>query len=310
MLQPGFLLLNKPIGMRSSVCVEKTRKILGKGVKVGHGGTLDSTASGLLVLLIAGATRLSSLVMQMPKVYRATIKLGVSTTTCDYSGEPVFMSDASAIEPDDIDSILPGFLGWRMQLPPKVSAVHIDGRRAHEIYRNGDDPGIKPRPVFVEAIQRVSPLSGDGCFTLLVHCGKGTYIRSIARDIGQILGCGAHISALERERSGYFSLAESLSPSSEYFLKKEEILQAMLPITAMEKFLPSYSLPEEQMRRLANGLNARFADAERHSFGTMPPKDTLMFFFQSTISLAHAEKNTDGLYYILPEVNINTEGFR
>lgn len=296
--------------MRSSVCVEKTRRILGRSVKVGHGGTLDSTASGLLVLLIAGATRLSNLVMQMPKIYRATIKLGVSTSTCDYSGEPIFVSDASGIKADDIDNVLSGFLGWRMQLPPKVSAVHIDGRRAHEIYRNGDDPDIKPRPVFVEKIRRISPLSDDGCFTLLVHCGKGTYIRSIARDIGQILGCGAHISALEREQSGYFSLCESLAPHHEYFLKKEEILQAMLSITTLEKFLPSYRLTEENMRRLANGLDARFVDAERCGFGKIPPKDTLMFFFQSTISLAHVEKNVDGAYHILPDVNINTEVFR
>lgn len=115
----GVLLLNKPVGVRSTRCVEKVREALRDfSVKVGHGGTLDSTASGLLILLIGGATRLSGLVMQMPKLYRATIKLGSETTTCDYAGEPLSTKSWDGVCDSSIDMAIPSFLGWRMQTPP------------------------------------------------------------------------------------------------------------------------------------------------------------------------------------------------
>ena len=154
----GFLPINKPVGMRSTGCVERIKRILGRGVKVGHGGTLDSTACGVLVLLLGGATRLSSLVMQMPKTYRTVIKLGSETTTCDYSGETTIFGDAGGVTDEDVDDVLPSFLGWRIQIPPEVSAVHVGGRRAYEIFHSGGSPDIKPRPVFIESVRRVGNL--------------------------------------------------------------------------------------------------------------------------------------------------------
>ncbi|MCL2683818.1 MAG: tRNA pseudouridine(55) synthase TruB, partial [Synergistaceae bacterium] len=200
----GFLPIDKPVGMRSAGCVELIKRIVGR-VKAGHGGTLDSTACGVIVLLLGGATRLSSLVMQMPKIYRAVLKLGTETTTCDYSGEGTISGDASGVTDEDVDAAIPSFMGWRMQVPPEVSAVHVGGRRAHEIFRSGGVPDIEPRPIFIESISRVENLSENHEVELLIRCGKGTYIRALARDMGRRLGCRAHIASLRREAVGPFS---------------------------------------------------------------------------------------------------------
>ncbi|MDR1508303.1 MAG: tRNA pseudouridine(55) synthase TruB, partial [Synergistaceae bacterium] len=161
MLQ-GLLPIDKPVGLRSSHCVEQVKRLTGKGVKVGHGGTLDSSASGVLVLLLGAATRASGYVMLMPKTYRAVIRLGAETTTCDYTGRITAIGDCRKVKESDIDEVIPSFIGWRMQTPPEISAVHVNGRRAHEISRAGGNPEISPRPVFVESIRRAGAVSDDG----------------------------------------------------------------------------------------------------------------------------------------------------
>ncbi|MDR2780453.1 MAG: tRNA pseudouridine(55) synthase TruB, partial [Synergistaceae bacterium] len=201
----GLLPIDKPLGLRSSQCVELVKKLTGGGAKVGHGGTLDSSASGMLVLLLGGATRASGYVMLMPKTYSAVVRLGAETTTCDYTGHITRLKDFRGVKESDIDEIVPSFIGWRMQTPPEISAVHVNGRRAHKISRAGGKPEIPPRPVFVESIRRDGAISGDGCVRLLIRCGKGTYVRSIARDIGRRLGCLAHVAALRRLSVGPFS---------------------------------------------------------------------------------------------------------
>ena len=194
----GLLPVDKPLGLRSSRCVELVKALAGKGTKVGHGGTLDSSASGVLVLLLGGATRASGYVMSMPKTYRAVVRIGAETTTCDYTGQITGLGDFSRVKESDIDEVIPSFIGWRMQVPPEISAVHVNGRRAHRISRAGCKPEIPPRPVFVESIRREGVISDDRDVELLIRCGKGTYVRSIARDIGRRLGCMAHVAGLRR----------------------------------------------------------------------------------------------------------------
>jgi tRNA pseudouridine(55) synthase len=283
--------------------VEEIKRILGRGVKVGHGGTLDSFASGLLVILVSGATRLSNLVNQMPKVYRATVKLGAETSTCDLTGETLFSSEWNGVNEEEIDALLPAFQGWRLQAPPKVSAVHVGGRRAHEIFRLGGDPEIQPRPVFIEIIRRESPISPEGEFRLFIRCGKGTYIRSVARDIGRILGCGAHLSSLRRESVGSFTLGGSVTFGERFSIDRDQVKSALIPISAMEDFLPTYALPEEDIERLSNGLSVFFSRASRSSFGRFSPTGAVAFNSKTLLSVARLE-SLNGELYALPEINI------
>ncbi|MDR1516283.1 MAG: tRNA pseudouridine(55) synthase TruB [Synergistaceae bacterium] len=298
--------LNKPIGMRSTKCVEEVRRVLGRewpGTKVGHGGTLDSSASGLLVMLVSSATRLSGIVMSMPKVYRAIVCLGKETSTCDFAGEEVFSADWRSVSEADIDRALCSFAGWRNQQPPKVSAVHVGGRRAHEITRSGGDPELQARPVFVESLVRHGAVSESGEFALTIRCGKGTYVRAIARDIGRSLGCGAHLSSLTRESVGCFSISNAAKFSEAGELESGELRRAMTPLSVLSDFLPTYAFPDEDMRRLENGLAAPFGHAVRKSFGRFAPEGVIAFASGGTFSIARL-KRLDGEFWAAPEINI------
>jgi tRNA pseudouridine(55) synthase len=287
--------------------VEEVRRALreaGHDVKVGHGGTLDSTASGLVVMLISSATRLSDLVMRMPKVYRATVRLGAETTTCDFTGKKVFSSEWRGVDGCEIDLAVKRFLGWRLQTPPKISAVHVAGRRAHEIFRSGGDPKIEPRVVFVESIERIGGISQDGEFELLIRCGKGAYIRSIARDLGRALGCGAHLAALIRESVGFFSAQKAVKFEAVTKLSFAEIESALIPLSAIEDFLPTYALPDEDMHGLKNGVGVPFSHSLRLGFGKYPPNGAIAFISKDMLSIARLKSCENGLYAI-PEINIS-----
>ena len=301
MSNQGFLLLNKPVGMRSTYSVESVRRALGRGIKTGHGGTLDSTASGLLVLLIGGATRLSSFVMQMPKVYTATVKLGYETATCDYSGEAVFGDGTHCADDRSIDLTLMAFLGWRMQVPPEISAVHVDGRRAHEISRSGGSPDIKPRAVFIESIRRLSPLSREGEFDVRIRCGKGTYVRSIARDIGKLLGCGGHLAALRRDSIGHFCLDMAIHYDDLTDINK--LQNAIIPAQSIGEFLPAYEADEDTRTRLLHGLDVLLDGSQRRTFGTGSPDGIVMFCSDRMISVGHMDIR-GGRAHVLPDINI------
>jgi tRNA pseudouridine(55) synthase len=298
----GFLPINKPIGMRSAGCVERIKRILGRGVKVGHGGTLDSTASGVLVLLLGGVTRLSSFVMQMPKIYRAVMKLGAETTTCDYSGEPTIFGDAGGVTGEDIDVVLPSFMGWRMQVPPEVSAVHVGGRRAHEIFRSGGAPDLEPRPVFIESISRVGSLSEDGEAELLIRCGKGTYIRALVRDIGKRLGCRAHIASLRREAVGPFVANHALS-LGESVETRDDIEASIYPIDCLGGFLARYAVGEDDERLLSTGREIPLSHATRETSGECCPDSTIFIVGNSFITIGGL-KPSGGVIMIKPQINI------
>jgi tRNA pseudouridine 55 synthase len=301
MREPAILPIDKPLGVRSTRCVELFRRFFGRDVKIGHGGTLDSSASGLLVLLVGGATRLSNLIMQMPKVYLATFQLGTETTTCDATGEAVAQADYSSLREADADEALPAFLGWRMQVPPDVSAVHVGGRRAHALFREGGKPEVSPRPVFVERIERTAPLV-EGRLTLRIHCGKGTYVRSIARDIGRKLGCGAHVAALRRERIGPFAVNDAFAPDAD--LSNVEACEAhLLRPSSISAFLPAYALTDEQGAHMGNGRKIPFNGMKRFSFGQRCPDDRALFSADTLCSVAQLRFDHNPVL-LEPETNI------
>jgi tRNA pseudouridine55 synthase len=210
MVRSGILNINKEKGITSHDVVYLVRRAVGGG-KVGHAGTLDPLATGVLVVLIGQAVRTSEFVMELPKVYRATITLGVATDTYDADGAVESTADADVTEAQ-ARAALRRFVGEIQQTPPPYSAARIDGKRAYRLARQGNPMTPPPRTAHVyrlDLIRFAAPL-----IEIEVECAKGTYIRSIAHDLGSDLGCGAHISELVRTRVGPFEIDTALSSAA------------------------------------------------------------------------------------------------
>lgn len=263
----GILPLNKPVDARSTQCVEIVRRILGRKVKVGHGGTLDSTASGLLVLLIGNATRLSSFVMDMPKCYETVVQLGSETTTDDASGEIVRSAVWNNVSEKEADMKLAGFMGWRMQSPPSVSAVHINGERAHALVRDGQDVEIPEKPVYFAKIERTSDITEDGKVSFRVHCRRGTYIRSFARDIGRALGCFAHVCALKRLSTGVLSVDNCKTTEELFSMNASDLRKEILSVTSLKETTAYYEADALTSEKISNGRGVALDSLHRTNFG-------------------------------------------
>ena len=202
----GFLNINKPLGMTSHDVVAKTRRVF-KIKKVGHAGTLDPLATGVLVLCMGDATRLSDYVMHNQKTYMAQIRFGQTTDTYDSEGQITATTDASHLTQADIQAILPRFTGDILQIPPMYSALKRDGKKLYDLARAGETIELEPRPVTIHSlvIAQFNPPTAH----IEIRCGSGTYIRSLAYDMGQVLGVGAHLTGLIRVSSGAFDLSEA-----------------------------------------------------------------------------------------------------
>lgn len=203
----GFLNIDKPLGLTSHDAVARVRREL-KVKKVGHAGTLDPLATGVLIICLGQATRLSEYVMDSTKRYRARVHLGVSTTTYDAEGDVTAHREIGHIRQADVERILQSFLGSLEQLPPIYSAIKQGGRKLYDIARAGGAVELQPRLVRIDALTLTDwqpPL-----FTMDVVCSAGTYIRSLAHDIGEALGAGAHLAGLIRTASGSFTLEQAV----------------------------------------------------------------------------------------------------
>lgn len=203
----GFLNIDKPLGMTSHDVVAQVRRGL-KIRRVGHAGTLDPLATGVLVVCVGSATRLSEYAMASTKQYRARVRFGVVTTTYDAEGEIVRTADAAHVTRDAVAAALPQFTGELMQLPPMYSAIKQGGRKLYELARAGEEVERQPRAVRIDALSLVDWQPPE-C-TLDVTCSAGTYIRSLAYDLGEVLGVGAHLSGLTRTASGHFTLPDAV----------------------------------------------------------------------------------------------------
>lgn len=208
MAAPGILLVDKPGGITSHDVVARARRALGTR-KIGHAGTLDPMATGLLVLGVEGATRLLTFVVGLDKTYEATIRLGVATDTDDADGEVVSATDASSLASDHIAEHISALTGRISQVPSTYSAIKVDGRRAYDLARAGESVELKAREVTVSRFDILSErrLPGVVDLDVVVDCSSGTYIRSLARDLGAALGVGGHLTALRRTRIGPFDVA-------------------------------------------------------------------------------------------------------
>ncbi|EHL69050.1 tRNA pseudouridine(55) synthase TruB [Cloacibacillus evryensis] len=304
----GILPLNKPAGLRSTYCVQKIRGILGRSVKTGHGGTLDSTASGLLLVLAGQATRLSNFVMELPKRYEAEVTFGAATSTDDAEGEVTARAPWKHITDELIDTELCGFMGWRMQSPPAVSAVHIDGERAHALARDGRAVIPEAKPVCFVKISRLSSLDGNGRVTLRVDCRKGTYIRSFARDLGERLGSLAHVSRLTRISSGPFSVDRARGAEELFAMPRGEIEAEMIPMSGLCGLFPGYEADEGSYERLRNGQRIMLKGLGRRPAAQGVSFSGKLIVASEKIFSLCSPSPCRGTFELAPEVNIIIRG--
>jgi tRNA pseudouridine55 synthase len=221
----GILLIDKASGISSFGVIRKLRRILGVK-KIGHAGTLDPLATGLLVILVGKACKQSAEFTGHDKVYEADIALGRSTTTDDAEGELL----AEGVVPDwqqaELLKVLQGFVGEQLQIPPNFSAISVAGKRAYKMARQGEVFELAARTIRIHKIELLafeSPM-----LKIRVGCSKGTYIRALARDIGARLGCPAHLAGLRRTQSGSFKIEEAFSLETLSTMRPEEIEQAFI----------------------------------------------------------------------------------
>ena len=206
-LVDGVILLDKPYGMTSNGALQAVRRLFGR-VKAGHTGTLDPLATGLLPLCLGEATKYAGGLLEADKMYEATIQLGVATTTGDAEGETVFRGEIAGC-PERVPAILAEFTGEIDQLPPMFSALKHQGRPLYSYARAGEEVERRPRRVTVRGLELLTPSGPE--FKVRVQCSKGTYIRTLAQDIGARLGCGAYLTALRRTAIGRLDIAEAVT---------------------------------------------------------------------------------------------------
>ena len=232
----GLVVVDKPAGMTSHDVIGRLRRIFHTR-RVGHAGTLDPLATGVLIVGINRGTKFLTHLVAATKSYQATIRLGMATTTDDAEGAEISRADTTHLTDDDITAALSQFIGRIMQRPAAVSAIKIDGKRAHERVRDGETVDIPARPVTVHRFDVLDQRSVDGYIDLDVDvfCSSGTYIRSLARDLGNALGVGGHLTALRRTTVGPFDLThartlEELEDNPQLSLTLDQALAASFPV--------------------------------------------------------------------------------
>jgi tRNA pseudouridine55 synthase len=248
-MQSGILLIDKPEGVTSFEVVRRARRALNIR-KIGHLGTLDPLATGLLPLCLLEATKLVPYLMPEPKVYRAKVRLGVETTTQDAAGEVVARCDTLPA-PEEIYRTAPAWVGEISQVPPLYSAVHHQGERAYRLARRGQRVDLAPRTVMIYELAVEAVALPE--FTFTVKCSPGTYIRTMARDWGAALGCGAHLAGLRRLAAGGFRVEEALPLAYLDELSREEVACRIIPLSACLPGLPPVEVDEAAARQLRQG---------------------------------------------------------
>ncbi|HEV2933718.1 MAG TPA: tRNA pseudouridine(55) synthase TruB [Streptosporangiaceae bacterium] len=247
----GLVIVDKPGGLTSHDVVARIRRLAGTR-RVGHAGTLDPMATGVLVVGVEKATRLLGYLTLTEKQYDATIRLGQSTSTDDAEGELTKTAPATGLTPETINKAIAELTGEIQQVPPAVSAIKVDGQRAYKLTRAGSAPELKPRPVTVYefTVTAIRPVGHGDLLDVdaTVRCSSGTYIRALARDLGDKLGTGGHLTALRRTRVGEYGLdaAKTLDQLAERF-------EVMPLAQAAAAAFPRRDLSADEARRLAHG---------------------------------------------------------
>ncbi|WP_417587594.1 tRNA pseudouridine(55) synthase TruB [Pararhodobacter oceanensis] len=255
----GWLVVDKPAGVTSTSVVGKVRWAL-DAKKAGHAGTLDPAATGVLAIALGEATKTVPFVTDAMKSYRFMVRLGAATDTDDAEGQVIETAETRPTD-DQIEAALAAFRGQIEQVPPQYSAVKIEGERAYDIARGGEEMDLAARPLFVEELTLLARPDADHV-ELRMICGKGGYVRSIARDLGQALGCLGHVAWLRREWSGPFDAAQGISLEEvEKLARSPELDARLMPVEIALADLPELLLAPEGAVRLKNGNPGRVLSA-------------------------------------------------
>lgn len=248
----GFINLLKPPGMTSSDAVVFVRKRLPRGVRVGHGGTLDPDAAGVLPIMVGRAARLFDYIVDKRKTYIAELMLGQVTDTQDATGRLLSSHEVMA-NASDVKDVLPSFVGQIMQCPPAHSAIKRDGKRLYELAHKGELVQTEPRPVMVHDLIYLGE-NGLNRHLIQVDCGKGLYVRTLMHDIGQALGCGGHMSFLLRSSAGSFSIDQALTPDE---IDGQDLEKLLMPMDMPIGHLPRVDVDSQHERAIRNGNPVR-----------------------------------------------------
>jgi tRNA pseudouridine55 synthase len=249
----GILVVDKVAGVTSFDAVAVARRTLGVR-RIGHAGTLDPAATGVLPLLVGEATKLTPYLMDHDKEYVATVRFGVTTDTHDMTGRVLATGPVTDLSRQRLDSACARFIGRVSQIPPMYSAVHHEGQRLYELARQGVEVERAPREVVITsiAVEEV----GDAVATLRIVCGKGTYIRVLAADLGAVLGSGAALEQLTRTRVGPFTLRRALAWSKLIDGRRDAVRAELLPMDAALADWPAVRLEDERARQFRHGQSA------------------------------------------------------
>jgi len=249
----GVLVVDKPEGWTSHDVVSKVRRIA-QTKKIGHLGTLDPIATGVLPLVIGCATRLAQFYVRSDKIYAGVVRFGWSTDTYDRAGEAASPKVEMRVDRAELERILERFRGEFLQTPPAVSAKKVEGRRAYELARKSVAVELEPVPVHVYELTVLAVEGAD--VHLRAHCSGGTYLRSIAHDLGQAMGCGAHLQELRRTASGEFEIGQARTIAQlESLAAEERLLDALVPVAQLLPGFPSVFVDELTASQIHHGRN-------------------------------------------------------
>ncbi|GBD41107.1 tRNA pseudouridine synthase B [bacterium HR39] len=255
----GWLVIDKPEGTTSTEVVNVVKRLT-KAEKAGHGGTLDPIATGVLPVALGEATKTVQYVMEAPKRYRFTVRFGIATDTDDREGRVIAESDRRPTD-EEIRALLPRFVGEIGQLPPRYSAIKVAGERAYNLARRGEEVELKPRRVVIHSFELVGRPDPDHAVFEVV-CGKGAYVRALARDLGEALGCYGHIKSLRRLAVGPFTIEDAISLEAlEEIVRNETLPQVLIPVARALAGIPALAVTEPQALRLRSGQTVRISPA-------------------------------------------------
>jgi tRNA pseudouridine55 synthase len=246
----GILLLDKRLGVSSNRALQEVRRLFNAN-KAGHTGSLDPLATGLLPLCFGEATKIAGLMLEEQKRYQVVVRLGVTTDTGDAEGAVTATKSVPELTDEDLDSCLQHFIGDIDQVPPMYSALKHNGKKLYELARKGEIVDRKARRIRIIELQRLAFLQDS--LTLNVLCSKGTYIRSLAEDIGNYLGCGATVSALRRSEVGQFTIENAKTIEQLADMAEQELLACLISADKPLDYLPAVSLTHEQAERVSQG---------------------------------------------------------
>lgn len=261
----GFVVVDKPSGMTSHDVVDEARRHFGAR-RIGHLGTLDPQATGVLPLAVRGATKLVSFFDGSRKAYEGTVRLGITTDTLDAQGDVLARHEGALPDEAAVRAVLPEFMGEIEQVPPMYSAVKQGGVPLHKLARQGEVVERPPKKVQIDALEIVA-FEGDS-FDVVVECSAGTYVRTLAADIGDKLGCGAHLSALRRTRSGPFEIAQAVTLEALEKAAEAGDIDGLLIPPQVALGYPVTELNETGVRSLRNGGEIGAGELHRSAPGT------------------------------------------